>query len=57
MVLALAFVPGEGAAGLWSNSLALLTDAGHNFADALALVLSWYAVRAARRPSGRHLDW
>src|SRR5262249_41272957 len=28
-----------------------LSDAGHNFADALALALTWYAARAARRPA------
>ncbi len=37
-------------AGYLANSLALLSDAGHNFADALALIFSWYAIRAARRP-------
>lgn len=45
------FVIGEAAAGYFSNSLALLSDAGHNFADALALVLSWYALWIAQRPS------
>jgi cobalt-zinc-cadmium efflux system protein len=49
--LTLAFVLGESAAGLFSHSLALLSDAGHNFADALALVLAWYALGAARRPA------
>jgi len=29
----------------------LLSDAGHNFADALALVLSWYGLWIAQRPS------
>jgi cobalt-zinc-cadmium efflux system protein len=29
----------------------LLSDAGHNFADALALVLTWYAVFVSQRPS------
>jgi cobalt-zinc-cadmium efflux system protein len=48
--LTLAFVVGEAAAGWWANSLALLSDAGHNFADALTLLLSWYAFRLARRP-------
>ena len=47
----LAFVLGELAAGLLSHSLALLSDAGHNFADALALVLAWYTLGAARRPA------
>ena len=40
--------------GLLSNSLALLSDAGHVFADIIALSLSWYGVRQAERPaSGR----
>jgi cobalt-zinc-cadmium efflux system protein len=50
LALTLAFVVAEAAAGYWSGSLALLSDAGHNLADALALALSWYALRAARRP-------
>jgi cobalt-zinc-cadmium efflux system protein len=50
ILLTLLFVVGEAAVGYWSNSLALRADAGHNFADALALLFSWYAVRAARRP-------
>jgi len=36
--------------GLLSNSLALLSDAGHVFADVIALSLSWYGVRQAERP-------
>src|SRR5262249_36289432 len=51
IVLTLAFVTVEAAAGYVANSLALLSDAGHNFADALALIFSWYAVRLASRPS------
>jgi cobalt-zinc-cadmium efflux system protein len=51
VVITVAFVIGEAAAGYFSNSLALLSDAGHNFADALALVLSWYAFWIAQRPS------
>jgi cobalt-zinc-cadmium efflux system protein len=49
--LTLAFVLAEAAAGLWANSLALLADAGHNFADALALAISWYALWMAQRPA------
>ncbi len=41
----------EIAGGLWSGSLALLADAGHVFTDALALALSYLAVRAAARPA------
>ena len=49
--ITVAFVIGEAWAGYFSNSLALVSDAGHNFADALALILSWYGVWMARRPS------
>ena len=49
--ITVAFVIGEAVAGFFSNSLALLSDAGHNFADALALVLSWYSLWIAQRPS------
>ncbi|HMF13967.1 MAG TPA: cation diffusion facilitator family transporter [Gemmataceae bacterium] len=51
IVLTTLFVAAEAIAGYWSNSLALLSDAGHNFADALALVFTWYAVRASRWPA------
>src|SRR6266446_8612526 len=51
VIITVTFVIGEAAAGYFSNSLALLSDAGHNFADALALVLSWYALWIAQRPS------
>jgi cobalt-zinc-cadmium efflux system protein len=51
VVLTLSFVAVEAVAGYWANSLALLSDAGHNFADALALLFSWYAVRAANWPA------
>src|SRR5262249_49940549 len=49
--LTLAFVFGEVVSGYLSHSLALLSDAGHNFADVLALAFSWYALRVARRPA------
>jgi len=41
--------------GIWSNSLALLSDAGHVFLDLFALVLSLGAIKlAAKPPSDRH---
>lgn len=49
--LTLAFVFVEIAAGLWGNSLALLTDAAHNATDVIALGLSWYAIRLAAQHS------
>src|SRR5947209_1755487 len=51
LVATLAFVAVELFAGLRAHSLALLSDAGHNFADGFALLLSWYALRLSRRPS------
>ena len=49
-----AFVAAEVGAGLWSSSLALLADAGHNLSDVLALLLAWGATVLARRaPAGR----
>jgi cobalt-zinc-cadmium efflux system protein len=41
----------EAGAGLFANSLALLTDAAHNITDVVALGLSWYAMRLALRPA------
>jgi cobalt-zinc-cadmium efflux system protein len=49
--ITLAFVLGEAITGYISHSLALMSDAGHNFADALALVFSWYSIWIARKPS------
>ncbi|MBP7648336.1 MAG: cation transporter [Phenylobacterium sp.] len=43
------FVLAEVAAGLWSGSLALLADAGHNLSDVLSLLLAWGATILARR--------
>ncbi len=51
LVITLAFVVFEALAGVAANSLALLTDAGHNLTDVLALGLSWYALRLATRPA------
>jgi cobalt-zinc-cadmium efflux system protein len=50
----LAYLGGEAIAGVYSGSLALLADAGHNLADVLGLALSWgAAVLSRRQPSGR----
>jgi cobalt-zinc-cadmium efflux system protein len=37
-------------AGIRSHSLALLSEAGHNFTDLVALALSWFAVYLQSRP-------
>ena len=51
VVLTLTFVVVEALAGWFGHSLALLSDAGHNLADAAALGFSWYALSIARKPS------
>jgi len=51
VIVTLAFVAAEAVAGWLGNSLALLSDAGHNLADAAALGFSWYALVMARRKS------
>ncbi len=54
MMLNLVFVLAEAGAGLWTGSLALLADAGHNLSDVLALLLAWVATVLARRaPAGQ----
>src|ERR687885_802008 len=45
------FVVLEFAAGWWSNSLALISDAGHNLTDAVALLLTLWAFRVSGRPA------
>ena len=50
-----AFVAAELVFGYAANSLALISDAVHNFSDVIALVLAWAAGwLARRRPTERH---
>jgi cobalt-zinc-cadmium efflux system protein len=49
--LVLVIMVAEIIGGLFSNSLALLSDAGHMLTDALALALSLFAMNLARRPA------
>ena len=41
----------EAFAGVFAHSLALISDAGHNFADAFALILAFGAAKIAESPS------
>ena len=55
LAVTLLFCAGEAVAGYVSHSLALMSDAGHNVSDAVALGLAAYAVAAVRKPAGgRH---
>lgn len=49
--LNLLFVAVEAGAGLWVNSVALLSDAGHNLSDVLGLVVAWAGATMARTGS------
>jgi cobalt-zinc-cadmium efflux system protein len=51
VALTLLFVAIEALFGWFAHSLALLSDAGHNLADAAALGFSWYALWVANKPS------
>jgi cobalt-zinc-cadmium efflux system protein len=51
LAVTLGFVVVEAIAGIRAHSLALVSDAGHNFTDAFALLLSWYAIWIARKPA------
>jgi cobalt-zinc-cadmium efflux system protein len=50
-----AFVLLEAAFGVWSNSMALIADAGHNLSDVLGLLIAWGASILSRRaPTERY---
>lgn len=46
--LNLLYVLAEGGAGLWTGSVALLADAGHNLSDVLGLAVAWGGAALAR---------
>ncbi len=48
--ITVAFIFVELAAGIKAHSLALLSDAGHNFTDSLALGLAWFAFYLQAKP-------
>src|SRR5258708_2464166 len=55
IALNLAFVIVEAAYGVAGNSVALISDAGHNFSDVLSLIVAWGAgVLSRRLPSRRY---
>lgn len=53
LVITLALVALEVVTGFYANSLAMLTDAVHNLSDALALGLTWWALRLSLRPANQ----
>jgi cobalt-zinc-cadmium efflux system protein len=57
LFVSLVILVAEITGGLLSNSLALLSDAGHVFADIIALGLSWYGVRQSLRPADSRMTF
>jgi cobalt-zinc-cadmium efflux system protein len=51
LVITLVLVVVEILAGIFANSLALLTDGAHNLTDALALGLTWWALWITTKPA------
>lgn len=52
--LTLIILAAEVLGGLFANSLALLSDAGHVLTDIFALGLAWFATAQAERPANAH---
>ncbi len=50
LVITVLFVVVEAVAGIRAHSLALLSDAGHNLTDALALLLAWFGFYFQSKP-------
>ena len=51
VIATFAFMGLEVFAGIRAHSIALLADAGHNFTDALALLLAWFGFYLQSRPA------
>src|SRR4051812_19656834 len=51
LLLTLAYIVLTVVTGIRAHSLALLSEAGHNVSDFLALLLSWFAVYLSTRPA------
>jgi cobalt-zinc-cadmium efflux system protein len=57
LFLSIIILVAEVIGGIMSNSLALLSDAGHVAADIVALSLSWYGVKQAERSSNSRMTF
>jgi cobalt-zinc-cadmium efflux system protein len=56
-VLNLAFVVVEAGFGLWSGSMALVADAGHNLSDVASLLIAWGASVMVTRPASARFTY
>ena len=57
VALNLAFVLVEAGFGLWSGSMALVADAGHNLSDVLSLAIAWGASIMATKPANARFTY
>jgi cobalt-zinc-cadmium efflux system protein len=57
ITLNIAYVLAEGGAGLWTGSVALLADAGHNLSDVLGLAVAWGGAALARTPPSKRFTY
>ena len=57
IALNLAFVVVEAGFGLWSGSMALVADAGHNLSDVLGLAVAWGASIIGARPANARFTY
>ncbi|WP_301074052.1 cation diffusion facilitator family transporter [Sphingomonas sp.] len=55
--LNLIYVVAEAGAGLWTGSVALLADAGHNLSDVLGLAVAWAGAALARTPPSKRFTY
>ena len=51
------FVAVEAGFGLWTGSVALLADAGHNLSDVLGLAIAWGGAALARKPPSKRFTY
>jgi len=57
IALNIAYVVAEASAGLWTGSVALLADAGHNLSDVLGLAVAWGGAALARTPPSKRFTY
>lgn len=57
MVLNMLFVIVEAGVGIWSNSMGLLSDAGHKLGDSLSLMLALLAFQLAKLHGNKHFTY
>lgn len=57
IALNLIYVVAEASVGLWTGSVALLADAGHNLSDVLGLAVAWGGAALARTPPSKRFTY